>query len=113
MSANDIAKIELPLAPTPDIMELLIKAKHFLEHAMIHAQTGNSFDSMIAIHSLDNSIEYLLRILIKHLEIEEKTGKTINTPEFGRSKKSANSNASLQATEYDQYISDINDNPKD
>ena len=82
MSANDIAKIELPLAPTPDIMELLIKAKHFLEHAMIHAQTGNSFDSMIAIHSLDNSIEYLLRILIKHLEIEEKTGKTINTPEL-------------------------------
>lgn len=82
MSANDIAKIELPLAPTPDIMELLIKAKHFLEHAMIHAQTGNNFDSMIAIHSLDNSIEYLLRILIKHLEIEEKTGKTINTPEL-------------------------------
>ena len=27
------AKIELPLAPTPHIMELLIKAKHFLEHA--------------------------------------------------------------------------------
>lgn len=82
MSADDIEKVELPLAPTSDIMELLIKAKHFLEHAMIHAQTGNSFDSMIAIHSLDNSIEYLLRILIKHLEIEEKTGKTINTSEL-------------------------------
>lgn len=82
MCADTIAKIELPLAPTPHIMELLIKAKHFMEHAIIHAQTGNSFDSMIAIHSLDNSIEYLLRILIKHLEIEEKTGKTINTPEL-------------------------------
>ena len=82
MCEDTIAKVELPLAPTPHIMELLIKAKHFLEHAIIHAQAGNSFDSMIAIHSLDNSIEYLLRILIKHLEIEEKTGKTINTPEL-------------------------------
>lgn len=82
MCTDATAKMELPLAPTPHIMELLIKAKHFFEHAIIHAQTGNSFDSMISIHSLDNSIEYLLRILIKHLEIEEKTGKTINTPEL-------------------------------
>lgn len=82
MSADTIVKIELPLAPTPSTMELLIKSKHFLEHSIIHAQSGNSFDSMIAIHSLDNSIEYLLRILIKHLEIEEKTGKTINSPEL-------------------------------
>lgn len=48
----------------------------------MHAQTGHSFDSMIAIHSLDNSIEYLLRIIIRHLEIEEKTGRTINTAEL-------------------------------
>lgn len=82
MSTDDIVKTELPLIPTPHIMELLIKAKHFLEHAKMHSQTGNSFDSMIAIHSLDNSIEYLLRIIIKHLEIEEKTGKTINTAEL-------------------------------
>lgn len=82
MCTDTTAKTELPLSPTPHIMELLIKAKHFLEHAVIHAQTGSSFDSMIAIHSLDNSIEYLLKIIIKHLEIEEKTGKTINTPEL-------------------------------
>lgn len=82
MGAEDTVKTELPITPTPQIMELLIKAKHFLEHATMHAQTGNSFDCMIAIHSLDNSIEYLLRILIKHLEIEEKTGATINTPEL-------------------------------
>ncbi|MBO5081860.1 MAG: hypothetical protein J6C06_04560 [Lachnospiraceae bacterium] len=82
MCTDTTDKIELPLTPSPHIMELLIKAKHFLEHAIMHAQTGNSFDTMIAIHSLDNSIEYLLRILIKHLEIEEKTGKAINTPEL-------------------------------
>ena len=77
MDAENTVKTELPITPNPHIMELLIKAKHFLEHATLHAQTGNCFDSMIAIHSLDNSIEYLLRILIKHLEIEEKTGTTI------------------------------------
>ena len=82
MCTDTVTKIELPIVPNPHIMELLIKAKHFFEHATIHAQTGNSFDSMIAIHSLDNSIEYMLRIIIKHLEIEEKTGKTINTAEL-------------------------------
>lgn len=82
MCSDTTITIELPLTPTPHIMELLIKAKHFLEHAILHAQTGNSFDSMIAIHSLDNSIEYLLRILVKHLEIEEITGRPINTPEL-------------------------------
>lgn len=56
MNTDTIVKIELPVAPTPHIMELLIKAKHFLEHAIMHAQAENSFDSMIAIHSLDNSI---------------------------------------------------------
>lgn len=79
---DEIVKVELPVSATPEIMELLIKAKHFFEHATLHAQTGNSFDTMIAIHSLDNSIEYLLRIVIKHLEIEEKLSKTINTPEL-------------------------------
>ena len=64
MCADTTDKIELPLTPTPHIMELLIKAKHFFEHAVLHAQTGNAFDSMISIHSLDNAIEYLLRIII-------------------------------------------------
>ena len=74
MNTDANFKVQLPLAPSPQIMELLIKAKHFYEHATTHARTGTSFDAMIAIHSLDNSIEYLLRILIKHLEIEENTG---------------------------------------
>ena len=82
MCSNTITKTELPVAATPEIMELLIKAKHFFAHATLHAQSENSFDSMIAIHSLDNSIEYMLRIIIKHLEIETKLSKTINTPEL-------------------------------
>lgn len=79
---DEITKIELPVTATPEIMDLLIKAKHFFSHAIVHAQSGNAFDSMISIHSLDNSIEYLLRIIIKHLEIEEKLLKAINTPEL-------------------------------
>lgn len=82
MDTVEIEKTTLPKVANPDIMELLIKAKHFFEHAKIHAESINSFDTMISIHSLDNSIEYLLRILIKHLEIEEKLSKTINTPEL-------------------------------
>ena len=82
MCTDATTKIELPITPNSHIMELLIKAKHFFEHATMHAQSGHSFDTMIAIHSLDNSIEYLLRIIIRHLEIEEKTGKTINTAEL-------------------------------
>lgn len=82
MSVDEAVKIELPISATPEIMGLLIKAKHFFAHATLHAQTGNDFDTMISIHSLDNSIEYLLRIVIKHLEIEEKLSKTINTSEL-------------------------------
>lgn len=82
MDTVENEKTVLPKAATPEIMELLIKAKHFFEHAKVHAESGDSFDIMISIHSLDNSIEYLLRILIRHLEIEEKLSKTINTPEL-------------------------------
>ena len=63
-------------------MKMLIRAYQFLEHAKKHAQSKSDFDIMIAIHNLDNSIEYMLRIIIKHLEIEEKTGKSITSPEL-------------------------------
>ena len=82
MENDENAKIELPVAPSLETMKLLIKAKHFLEHAKQHAQKENGFDIMISIHSLDNTIEYLLRIIIKHLEIEQITGKTLSTPEL-------------------------------
>ncbi len=82
METNENGKIELPVAPSTEIMGLLIKAKHFFVHASQHAKSENFFDTMIAIHSLDNSIEYLLRIIIKHLEIEEQLGKTLSTPEL-------------------------------
>ena len=76
--------LNLPKKPEGDIMKMLIRANQFLEHAKTHAQSGSDFDIMIAIHNLDNAIEYMLRILIRHLEIEEATGKTIVTCELAQ-----------------------------
>lgn len=71
-----------PKAPDADIMRLLIRAGQFIEHAKTHALSGQEFDAMIAIHNTDNAIEYILRILIKHFDIENVTGKLINNPEL-------------------------------
>lgn len=76
--------LNLPKKPEGDIMKMLIRANQFLEHAKTHAQSGSDFDIMIAIHNLDNAIEYMLRILIRHLEIEEATGKNIVTCELAQ-----------------------------
>lgn len=76
--------LNLPKKPEGDIMKMLIRANYFLEHAKSHAQSGSDFDIMIAIHNLDNAIEYMLRILIRHLEIEEITGRTIVTCELAQ-----------------------------
>lgn len=60
-------------------LELLTRAKMLLEHAISHSSCSTSIDRMIAIHGLDNSIEYLLKIIIKHLDIESITGKNLDT----------------------------------
>jgi len=77
-------QITLPKEPDAEILKMLIKANHFLEHAKQHAFLDNDFDIMISIHNLDNAIEYTLRILIRHLEIEEATGITIKTCELAQ-----------------------------
>lgn len=76
--------IVLPISPHQETIKMLIKAKHFLEHAKQHAVLDNDFDIMISIHNLDNAIEYMLRILIRHLDIEEATGQTISTCELAQ-----------------------------
>lgn len=76
--------IELPKNPDVETMKMLIRARNFLEHATMHASINTEFDRMIAIHNLDNSIEYILRIIIKHLQITEITGKTIDTPDIAQ-----------------------------
>lgn len=72
-------KMKLNKKPDSFTLELLVRAKLLLEHAISHSNFSTSIDGMIAIHGLDNSIEYLLRIIIKHLNIETITGKNFDT----------------------------------
>lgn len=74
----------LPKKPDGDILELLARAKAFQDHAIRLGKTQAPMDQMIAIHNLDNSIEYLLRIIVRHLDIEEKTGKAIDSVELAQ-----------------------------
>lgn len=74
--------LSLPKSPSEDIMKSLIRASQFFDHAKMHAFSEGEFDYMIAIHNLDNAVEYMLRIIIRHLEIEENTGKSIDSCEL-------------------------------
>ena len=71
-----------PKAPDEEIMHMLIRANQFLNHAKGHALSNTEFDVMIAIHNLDNAIEYILRILIRHFDVENLIGRTIETCEM-------------------------------
>ena len=68
--------------PNKEEMIALLRAKQFLDHAKVHASEYSDFNTMIAIHNLDNANEYILRIIIKHLNMEEEIGRTINTCEL-------------------------------
>lgn len=76
--------VRIPKKPNLDIMKMLIKANNFIEHARQHSILNNEFDIMISIHNLDNAIEYMLRIIVDHLEIEELSNKTINASELSQ-----------------------------
>ena len=69
--------VTCPKAPNEEVMRMLIRANQFLNHAKEHALSNTEFDVMIAIHNLDNALEYILRILIKHFDIESVAGKSI------------------------------------
>ncbi|MCP4404620.1 MAG: hypothetical protein GY801_45870 [bacterium] len=72
----------LPQKPDAVILTLLSRSRQFLAHALSHADNKSTIDRMLTIHGLDNSIEYLLRIIMKHLDIEAITGKSIDTAEL-------------------------------
>lgn len=61
---------ELPIEPNKVTLELLSRAKLFLDHALSHSSHDSSLDRMVAIHGMDNAIEFLLRIISSHLEYE-------------------------------------------
>lgn len=67
----------IPSLPSPDILDLLIRARSLLEHAISHSISPSGIDSIIVVHGLDNSIEYLVRIIARHLEYELLTGESL------------------------------------
>jgi len=75
-------KISLPIKPDSDVLDLLIKAKLWLAHGLSHSGELSVIDRMIAIHNYDCCIEYLLRIIIRHLEIEQLTGSNFDNPDL-------------------------------
>jgi hypothetical protein len=70
---------KLPARPDQITLNLLTRATAFQRHAVSHITLNSPIDRMVAIHGLDNSVEYLLRIVNEHLDIESRTGRNFDT----------------------------------
>lgn len=68
----------MPIAPTEESLQLLLRARLILSHALEHASQKTEFDNMLAILGLDNTVEYILRCIASHLDLETKTGKSFD-----------------------------------
>ena len=68
---------KIPFPPSPDTLDLLIRAKSLLEHAVSHSTSPSGVDPIIVAHGLDNSIEYLVRIIARHIDYELLTGDSL------------------------------------
>lgn len=68
---------KIPFQPSPDTLDLLIRAKSLQEHAISHSTSVSGIDPIIVVHGLDNSIEYLVRIVARHIDYEETTGDSL------------------------------------
>jgi len=67
---------KLPIKPNKTILNLLIRARLLMAHATLHASSNIGIDSMLAIHGMDNTVEYMIRIISDHLDYEGITGKS-------------------------------------
>jgi hypothetical protein len=72
----------LPKPPDSVTLTLLTRARQFLTHALSHSHGISSLDRMVTIHGLDSSIENLLRITVRHLDIETAAGKNLDSTEL-------------------------------
>lgn len=81
---------KLPIQPDKNTIQLLIRAKEFLEHAIRHSKGDSELDIMVAVHGLDNSIEYIMRILVYFFDVENENG------------------VSLERSNLQQIVSEIN-----
>jgi hypothetical protein len=83
-------EIKLPIAPNEESLQLLMRARLMLSHADEHASQQTEFDNMIAILGLDNTVEYILRCIVTHLDLESITDKKFDTLELANLAASIN-----------------------
>jgi hypothetical protein len=88
-------------------MRLLIRARLFLEHAVSHAASPSEIDPMIAIHGLDNTVEFLIRILATHLDFEAVSGKSFPESELAAMAGELNRFLTEQYRERLPYLSEL------
>lgn len=100
-------KVKIPKKPDQHTLELLIRAKLLLSHALSHVDGSLAIDKMISILGLDNSIEYMLRILVSHLDIESSTGKILETSELAALAGEINSFLKERTTRSLPYLNEI------
>ena len=75
-------KIKQPIAPNEESLQLLMRARLMYSHAQEHASQQTEFDNMIAILGLDNTVEYILRCIVTHLNLESITDKKFDSFEL-------------------------------
>ncbi len=75
-------KILVPTQLRDESTRLLLRAKMILSHAVEHGSKSSEFDNSLAILGLDNCIEYTLRIIAIHFELETLTGKSFDIPDL-------------------------------
>jgi hypothetical protein len=82
--------MKLPIPPNQSSLKLLLRARSILSHAHEHSGQNSDFDNMVAILGLDNTIEYILRIVASHLDLESITGKSFDIIELSSLASSVN-----------------------
>jgi hypothetical protein len=100
-------EISIPKKPNEDTLILLVRAKLLLEHAITHSHSDSDSDIMITIHNLDNTIEYLLRIIIIHLDIETISNKNFDNSDLASLAGEINGFLKEKYNEKLPYFSDI------
>ena len=82
--------MKLPIPPDKSSLKLLLRARSILSHAHEHSSQDSDFDNMVAILGLDNTVEYILRIVASHLDLESVTGKSFDIFELSSLASSIN-----------------------
>ncbi|MGA2553989.1 MAG: hypothetical protein ABSF20_04330 [Smithella sp.] len=104
---NNSQVIHLPIQPKPDILKLLLRARQMLSHALEHAGQNSDFDNMIAILGLDSTVEYILRSISFHLDLESITGDSFDIIELSSLAGSINRALQEHAKEQLPYLGEI------